>query len=217
MIISTTIQLIQEKFYVLYRRICLVRLGLGLSVQPYPCSNKNLHNPIVQEDLKYFKKCRLEEMWFKTVFIIKFLLKAGIYLCLIALVYFYDIIEVLNKYEENLTNIANSEMILDNGIKPPFMTLCIGPRAKQEVLDKYDMSKNALNEPNSTQKNIFVGLNKTLEDFFMEATFKLNIDFRLYMIWWEYDSEGWKDHKLKLSVKDNNSQKVRKQNDSLFF
>ena len=105
-------------------------------------------------------------MLFKTSSIIKFLLKAVIYSGLIAIVYFYQIIEVQNKYAEKLTNIANSEKILENGIKPPFMTLCFVPRAKQEVLDKYDMSKNALNEPNSTQKNILVGLNKTLEDFF---------------------------------------------------
>ena len=208
MIISTTIQLIQEKFYVLHKRICLVRLGLGLSVQPYPCSNKCLYNAIVQEDLKYFKKCRLKEMWFKTLFIIKFLLKAGIYLCLIALVYFYDIIEVLNKYEENLTNIANSEMILDNGIKPPFMTLCIGPRAKQEVLDQYNFSKAALNEPSSIERNTLIKLNKTLEDFFLEATFKLNVDFWLYMIWWDYNIEGWKRHEKQLSVGNDNTQKV---------
>ena len=37
---------------VLYRRICLVRLGLGLLAQPYPSSNKYLHNAIVQEDLE---------------------------------------------------------------------------------------------------------------------------------------------------------------------
>ena len=41
---------------------------------------------------------------------------------------------------------------MENGIKPPFMTLCVGPQAKQEVLDKYNMDKMALNEPNPTQK-----------------------------------------------------------------
>ena len=147
-------------------------------------------------------------MWFKKLFIIKFLLKAGIYLCLIALVYFYEIVEILNKYEENLTNIANSEKTMENGIKPPFMTLCIGPRAKQEVLDKYNISKSALNEPNSSERNILATLNKTLEEFFMEATFKLNTDFKLYMTWWTYDSEGWKDHKKQLSEGDANTQIV---------
>ena len=116
---------------------------------------------------------------FKTSSIIKFLLKAAIYLGLIAIVYFYQIIEVQNKYAEKLTNIANSEKIMENGIKPPFMTLCISPKAKQEVLDKYNMDKAALNEPNPTQKNTLVKLNKTLEDFFLEATFKLNVDFWL--------------------------------------
>ena len=147
-------------------------------------------------------------MWFKNLFIIKFLLKAVIYLCLIALVYFYEIIEVLNKYEENLTNIAISEKILDNGIKPPFMTLCIGPRAKQQVLDKYNFSKAALNEPSSIERKTLIKLNKTLEDFFLEATYKLNVDFWLYMIWWEYNIEGWKRHEKRLSVGKDNTQKV---------
>ena len=149
-------------------------------------------------------------MLFKTSSTIKFLLKAAIYLGLIAILYIYQILEVQNKYAEKLTNIANSEKIMKDGIKPPFMTLCISPLAKQEVLDKYNMDQAALNEPNPTQKNTLSRLNKTLEDFFMEATFKLNVDFRLYMIWWEYDSEGWKKHKVKLSVEDNNTQKVSK-------
>ena len=72
-------------------------------------------------------------MQFKTSTIIKFLLKAGLYLSLIVIVYFYQIIEVLNKYEENLTNIAHSEQIMENGIKPPFLTLCLGPIEKTEV------------------------------------------------------------------------------------
>ena len=147
-------------------------------------------------------------MWFKKLFIIKFLLKAGIYLCLIALVYFYEIVEILNKYEENLTNIANSENVLDNGIKPPFMTLCIGPRAKQEVLDKYKISKAALNEPSSIEKNTLIKLNKTLEDFYIEATYTINVDYELYITWWNYDSEGWKRHEKRLSVGNNNTQKV---------
>ena len=147
-------------------------------------------------------------MWFKKSEIIKFLLKAGIYLCLIVFVYFYQINDVLHTYAENLTNIANSEKISENGIKPPFITLCIGPRAKQEVLDKYKMNKGALDEPNSSQKTILTKLNKTYEDFFMEATFKLNVDFKLYMIWWEYDDEGWKKLKKQLTLGDANLQKV---------
>ena len=138
----------------------------------------------------------------------KFSLKAVLYLCLIVFVYFYQIIDVLNKYEENLTNIAHSEKIMENGTKPPFMTLCIGPRAKQEVLDKYKMSLNALNEPNSSEKTTLAMLNKTFEEFFVEATFKLNVDFWLHITWWTYDSEGWKQHKKQLSVGDYNTQKV---------
>ena len=129
-------------------------------------------------------------------------------MCLIVFVYFYQINDVLHTYAENLTNIANSEMISENGIKPPFITLCIGPRAKQEVLDKYKMNNGALDEPNASQKTVLTKLNKSYEDFFMEATFKLNVDFKLYMIWWEYDDEGWKKLKKQLTLGDANLQKV---------
>ena len=81
-------------------------------------------------------------MWFKTSASIKFMVKAAIYLCLIVIVYFYQIVEVINKFNEKLTNIAISDEKMEHGIKPPFMTLCSGPRAKQEVLDKHKMSLN---------------------------------------------------------------------------
>ena len=147
-------------------------------------------------------------MWFKTSFITKFLLKAAIYMCLVAIVYFYQIIDVFNKYKENLTNIAISEEIMGNGIKPPFLTLCIGPRAKQEVLDKYNLNSAALNELDSFQQNILAKFNKTLEEFFIEATFKLNLDFKLYMILWVYDDEGWKRNEKQLLEGDDNTLKV---------
>ena len=149
-------------------------------------------------------------MWLKTSTIIKLLLKAAIYLCLITIVYFYQILEVVDKYKENLTNIAISEEKMEKGIKPPFMTLCIGPRAKQEVFNKYNLDKVALNEPNYNQKKILAALNKTIEEFFMEATFKLNEDFRLFMIWWDYGTEGWNRTQKQIYLGDANTQKVRK-------
>ena len=149
-------------------------------------------------------------MWFKTSASIKFLLKTAIYLCLIVIVYFYQILEVVNKYKEKLTNIAISDEKMEHGIKPPFMTLCSGPRAKQDVFDKYKMSRATLNEPNSTQQIELKKLNKTLENLFMEATFKLNEDFRLFIIWWDYGSEGWKRLEKKILLGNDNTQKVCK-------
>ena len=149
-------------------------------------------------------------MWFQTSTATKFLLKTGIYLCLIVIVYFYQILEVVNKYKEKLTNIAISDEKMEHGIKPPFMTLCSGPRAKQDVFDKYKMSRATLNEPNSTQKNELKRLNKTLENLFIEATFKLDEDFRLFIIWWDYGSEGWTWNKKQLSLGNINTQRVCK-------
>ena len=97
---------------------------------------------------------------------------------------------------------------MGNGIKPPFLTLCIGPRAKQEVLNKYNLNSAALNELDSFQQNILAKFNKTLEEFFIEATFKLNLDFKLYMILWVYDDEGWKRNEKQLLEGDDNTLKV---------
>ena len=151
-------------------------------------------------------------MWLKTSTTIKLLLKAALYLCLIIIVYFYQILEVVDKYKENLTNIAISEEKMENGAKPPFMTLCIGPRAKQEVFDKYNLNKAALSEPSYSQIKILATLNKTLEEFFIEATYKLNEDFRLFIIWWDYGSQGWKRLQKQISLGDANTQKVCKRN-----
>ena len=64
--------------------------------------------------------------------------------------------------------------------------------------------------PNYNQKKILATLNKTIEEFFMEATFKLNEDFRLFMIWWDYGTEGWNRTQKQIYLGDANTQKVRK-------
>ena len=70
------------------------------------------------------------------------------------------------------------------------------------------MNTAALNEPDSLQQNILAKFNKTLEEFFTETTFKLNVDFKLYMILWSYDDEGWKRNEKQLLEGDNNTLKV---------
>ena len=108
-------------------------------------------------------------------------------------------------------------MILCIVKKKVFSFICIGPRAKQDVFDKYNLDKAALNEPNYNQKKILATLNKTIEEFFMEATFKLNEDFRLFMIWWDYGTEGWKRIQKQISLGDDNTQKVFKIKYPIFY
>ena len=52
------------------------------------------------------------------------------------------------------------------------------------------MSKNALDEPNINEKKILLSLNKTIKDLFLEATYKLDIDFSLNVTFNYYGSEG---------------------------
>ena len=127
------------------------------------------------------------------------MLKSVIFMCLIFFFYFNNLTEVLQEYADGYTNVAISHEITQNGVKPPIMTLCITPRAKISILDKYNMSFAALNEPNAIEKKTLAKLNKTIEELFVEVTFKLNVDFQLTMVWWAYQlPEGWKQYKRKL-------------------
>ena len=81
-------------------------------------------------------------------------------------------------------------MILGESVKLPVMTLCMGPKAKSSVLTKYNMSKSALDEPNKKEKKTLLNLNKTIKDLFLEATYKLDIDFSLNITFNYYGIEG---------------------------
>ena len=81
-------------------------------------------------------------------------------------------------------------MILGESVKLPVMSLCMGPKAKSSVLKKYNMSKNALDEPNINEKETLLSLNKTIKELFLEATYKLDVDFSLNTTFNFYGSEG---------------------------
>ena len=63
-------------------------------------------------------------------------------------------------------------------------------------LNKYNISVEALNEPNPFEIKILESFNKTVEDLYREATFKLNRDFFMYVTWWIYDNKGWQEYKI---------------------
>ena len=52
------------------------------------------------------------------------------------------------------------------------------------------MSTRALDEPNIKEIKILMKLNKTIKDLFLEATYKLNIDFSLNITFNYYGIEG---------------------------
>ena len=117
-----------------------------------------------------------------------FVLKFGLFLGLLIVFYVYYAQEVLRKYTNKRVWLATTREKLNAGIEPPISTLCLaGPFAKKSVLKKYNMSASALNEPSISEQRILKNLNKTLQDFYKEATFELKRDFELYM---EYDDYG---------------------------
>ena len=132
------------------------------------------------------------------IWLVKFFLQAAIFVALSTIFYFYYFTEVVQKFASGYTNVIVSHENILHGVKPPFLTFCMDPSVKVEVLTKYNISAGALNEPNSKEKNIHSNLNKTIEDFYREATFKLDEDFQIYLTLWQYTNKGWEPRKGKL-------------------
>ena len=141
------------------------------------------------------------EMKYRTSDIIVLALKIGLFLSLSIVFYVYYFQEVTKKYFDEATWVATTQQRLVEGVEPPFLTLCLaGPIAKTSVLKKYNMSVNPLNEPNLSEQKILKSLNKTVHDFYREAVFHLNHDFKLYMSFTSYGVEGLKYYKTELSL-----------------
>ena len=85
-------------------------------------------------------------------------LKLGIFLSLFVVFYLYNFSEVLKKYADENSYISQTEKRAEK-IEPPVLTLCLaGPKAKQSVLKKYNISVEALNEPNLMEQMILKNL-----------------------------------------------------------
>ena len=157
----------------------------------------------IQANVIILKAISSIKMKFKTTKVLAAFLKIGLFLCLFVVFYIYFFSEVAKKYAEENTYLSESQKRMEK-IKPPFFTLCFaGPKAKESVLKKYNLSVAALNEPSFTEKMILKNLNKTVQDFYREATFILDRDFKLFKSFYTYDDNGFKDYKIKLNLGDN--------------
>ena len=136
------------------------------------------------------------------------LLKIIIFICLAVIFYAFYFIDVVSKFAHRDTTLVLSQEIVDkNATEVPFITFCSQPRAKKTILEKYKLSSGVLNEPNSKDIDILVSLNKTIDTLFREVTFKMDVDFELYIKLWYYEN-GWKNYKGKLQKGSNNYIKV---------
>ena len=128
------------------------------------------------------------------------ILKSMIFISLAALFYIFYFTKVVNKFaERDTTMVLSQETIETNETNPPFVTFCTTPRAKNSILEGYNLSLGFLDEPNSNDKKILISLNKTIEALYREVTFKLNSDFHLYINLWFYDDKfGWQDFEGKM-------------------
>ena len=144
-------------------------------------------------------------MIFKSSYIL-LLLKTMIFICLAIIFYIFYFTDVVNKFAERDTTLVFSQEIMEkNLVESPFITFCMQPKQKKTVLEGYKLSKGVLNEPHQNEKDILVSLNKTIETLFKEATFKINVDFVLYIKLWYYeDHYGWENYTGKMRVGNNN-------------
>ena len=117
------------------------------------------------------------------------IIKVAVFLGLFAIFYVFYFQEVADKFAVGYTNVEVRQET--NGEKTPFITLCMSPPTKLSVLKKYNMSVTALNEPNPAEIRTLTSLNKTIEDFFLEATFKLDVDYTLSITFVTYGDDGY--------------------------
>ena len=147
-------------------------------------------------------------MYCKTSLIL-FFFKAAIFSSLAFVLYEVYFTEIVQKYAKGYTYLHTSQETMDTKIKPPFLTLCMTPRAKMPILEKYNMSLGSLNEPNLDETLTLTNFNKTIEELFREATFKLHIDYSLNISLWFYEEDGWKSYEKEI-LEGNNSIAVSK-------
>ena len=143
----------------------------------------------------------------KSSYILLFL-KTLIFICLAVIFYTFYFTDVVSKFANRDRTLVFSQEIVDkNATEVPFITFCSQPRAKKTILEKYKLSSGVLNEPNPNDIEILLSLNKTVDTLFREVTFKMDVDFELYIKLWYYEN-GWKNYKGKLQKGSNNYIKV---------
>ena len=123
-----------------------------------------------------------------------------IFISLAIISYIFYFTDVVNKFaERDTTLIYTQETIKENERNPPFITFCMAPRADTLILDGYKLSRGVLDEPNSNDTQILISLNKTIDSFFREVTFKLNRDFYFSIgLWFYEDKSGWIKYSKKM-------------------
>ena len=77
------------------------------------------------------------------------------------------------------------------------------------ILKNYNWSVQALNEPSLFEKETLKNLNKTIEDLYREATYKLDRDFKLYITKEKYSLEGLKVYETELHLGHNTNTTIQ--------
>ena len=141
----------------------------------------------------------------KTSYIL-LLLKTLVFISLALIFYIFYFTDIVLKFaNRDTTLVFSQEIIEETVVEFPFVSFCMQPRTKGTILEEYNLSSGVLNVPNSKDIEILVSLNKTIETLFREVTFKINVDFEMYIkLWYYQDYYGWKSYRGKMREGRNN-------------
>ena len=138
------------------------------------------------------------------------IIKSIIFICLAGFFVKFYFIKVVQKFaERDATFVFSKRTISEKEMKLPLITFCMTPLAKRSILEEYNLSYGVLNEPNPNDREVLVGLKKTIKELFREVTFKINVDFELTIKLWSYEEDfGFKTYEGKMEMGNNNYIKV---------
>ena len=113
---------------------------------------------------------------------LKRLLKILIIIISLLIFYHYFFKDVINKYFDQMTNIATEDKELhkdENGFQSPTFTICMQPQRRPSIYDKYNVTDAFFTAMMPGSYEHLIHTNKSLSDITAEASFKLGEDFDL--------------------------------------
>ena len=104
--------------------------------------------------------------------IIGHVVKAVIFLVLLAIFCVLYLLPVMTQYSEKLTNIAKISKTVEK-VEVPTFSICTG--WKTSIMDEYKITSQFLWTPTSNESNL--PIDATIETLYSDITYKLNEDF----------------------------------------
>ena len=109
--------------------------------------------------------------------IIGHVVKAVIFLVLLAIFCVLYLLPVMTQYSEKLTNIAKISKTVEK-VEVPTFSICTG--WKTSIMDEYKIKSDFLSTPPSNESNL--PTDATIRSVYSDVTYKLNEDFAIGLV-----------------------------------